>query len=141
MWEIKSKTDHLLWTVNLTSSTGLRQNKQTYNSADTNALVAAVAFGKGLSNRRPPGVTGPVQSSQPSASTIITGASAMQQVQMPGGPNQAQPMLGGVQMPQTGQPGKYKLSDILGSSWNAKGREMDCGEHIATRGAYLFAFI
>uniref|UniRef100_A0A5F8GME3 Mediator of RNA polymerase II transcription subunit 8 n=1 Tax=Monodelphis domestica TaxID=13616 RepID=A0A5F8GME3_MONDO len=36
-------------------SGGLRQNKQTFNPTDTNALVAAVAFGKGLSNWRPPG--------------------------------------------------------------------------------------
>uniref|UniRef100_A0ACB8F4G8 Uncharacterized protein n=1 Tax=Sphaerodactylus townsendi TaxID=933632 RepID=A0ACB8F4G8_9SAUR len=43
------------------------QNKQTYNTADTNALVAAVAFGK-VSMTSPPGVTGPVQSSQSGAS-------------------------------------------------------------------------
>uniref|UniRef100_A0A8C6W1S0 Mediator of RNA polymerase II transcription subunit 8 n=1 Tax=Nannospalax galili TaxID=1026970 RepID=A0A8C6W1S0_NANGA len=36
-------------------SGGLRPNKQTFNPADTNALVAAVAFGKGLSNWRPSG--------------------------------------------------------------------------------------
>lgn len=87
---------------------GLRQNKQTFNPADTNALVAAVAFGKGLSNRRPPGVAGSVQSGQPGANTIIAGASAMQQVQMSGAPNQSQPMLGGVQMPQAGQPGEHQ---------------------------------
>uniref|UniRef100_A0A8D0B3Z2 Mediator of RNA polymerase II transcription subunit 8 n=1 Tax=Salvator merianae TaxID=96440 RepID=A0A8D0B3Z2_SALMN len=58
-------------------SGGLRQNKQTYNPADTNALVAAVAFGKGLSNRRPPGVPAPVQSGQPNTNAIIAGASAM----------------------------------------------------------------
>uniref|UniRef100_A0A2K6UKH8 Mediator of RNA polymerase II transcription subunit 8 n=1 Tax=Saimiri boliviensis boliviensis TaxID=39432 RepID=A0A2K6UKH8_SAIBB len=36
-------------------SGGLRPNKQTFNPTDTNALVAAVAFGKGLSNWRPSG--------------------------------------------------------------------------------------
>ncbi|NP_776067.1 mediator of RNA polymerase II transcription subunit 8 isoform 2 [Mus musculus] len=36
-------------------SGGLRPNKQTFNPGDTNALVAAVAFGKGLSNWRPSG--------------------------------------------------------------------------------------
>ncbi|XP_066481418.1 mediator of RNA polymerase II transcription subunit 8 [Tiliqua scincoides] len=87
-------------------SGGLRQNKQTFNPADTNALVAAVAFGKGLSNRRPPGVAGPVQSGQPGTSSILAGASAMQQVQISGAPNQSQPMLGGVQMAQAGQQGK-----------------------------------
>uniref|UniRef100_A0A8C5WN28 Mediator of RNA polymerase II transcription subunit 8 n=2 Tax=Elapidae TaxID=8602 RepID=A0A8C5WN28_LATLA len=87
-------------------SGGLRQNKQTFNPADTNALVAAVAFGKGLSNRRPPGVGSSVPTSQQAANAIIAGASTMQQVQMSGAPNQPQPMLGGVQMPQAGQPGK-----------------------------------
>ncbi|TFK01918.1 ovomucoid-like [Platysternon megacephalum] len=87
-------------------SGGLRQNKQTFNPADTNALVAAVAFGKGLSNRRPPGSGGPVQASQPGAGTIIAGASGIQQVQMSGASSQQQPMLGGVQMSQASQPGK-----------------------------------
>ncbi|XP_070601166.1 mediator of RNA polymerase II transcription subunit 8 isoform X2 [Erythrolamprus reginae] len=87
-------------------SGGLRQNKQTFNPADTNALVAAVAFGKGLSNRRPPGVGSSVPTSQQAANAIIAGASTMQQVQMSGAANQTQPMLGGVQMPQAGQPGK-----------------------------------
>ncbi|XP_065529653.1 mediator of RNA polymerase II transcription subunit 8 isoform X1 [Lathamus discolor] len=87
-------------------SGGLRQNKQTFNPADTNALVAAVAFGKGLSNRRPPGSGGSVQSGQPGAGAIIAGASGMQQVPMSGAPAQQQPMLAGVQMAQAGQPGK-----------------------------------
>ncbi|XP_028643305.1 mediator of RNA polymerase II transcription subunit 8 isoform X2 [Grammomys surdaster] len=87
-------------------SGGLRPNKQTFNPADTNALVAAVAFGKGLSNWRPSGSSGPGQPSQPGAGTILAGASGLQQVQMPGAPNQQQPMLSGVQMAQSGQPGK-----------------------------------
>lgn len=86
--------------------TGLRQNKQTFNPADTNALVAAVAFGKGLSNRRPPGSGAAVQSGQPGAGAIIAGASGMQQVPMTGAPAQQQPMLAGVQMAPAGQPGK-----------------------------------
>lgn len=86
--------------------TGLRQNKQTFNPADTNALVAAVAFGKGLSNRRPPGSGASVQSGQPGAGAIIAGASGMQQVPMTGAPAQQQPMLAGVQMAPAGQPGK-----------------------------------
>ncbi|POI36136.1 hypothetical protein CIB84_000116 [Bambusicola thoracicus] len=88
-------------------SGGLRQNKQTFNPTDTNALVAAVAFGKGLSNRRPPGSGGSVQSGQPGAGAIIAGASGMQQVPMSSAPAQQQPMLAGVQMAQAGQPGKY----------------------------------
>ncbi|NWW24223.1 MED8 polymerase, partial [Aleadryas rufinucha] len=87
-------------------SGGLRQNKQTFNPADTNALVAAVAFGKGLSNRRPPGSGASVQSGQPGAGAIIAGASGMQQVPMTGAPAQQQPMLAGVQMAPAGQPGK-----------------------------------
>ncbi|XP_025062690.1 mediator of RNA polymerase II transcription subunit 8 [Alligator sinensis] len=87
-------------------SGGLRQNKQTFNPTDTNALVAAVAFGKGLSNRRPPGSGGPVQSGQPGTGPIIAGASGMQQVQISGASTPEQPMLAGVQMSQASQPGK-----------------------------------
>ncbi|CAO2588710.1 Mediator of RNA polymerase II transcription subunit 8 [Lemmus lemmus] len=87
-------------------SGGLRPNKQTFNPADTNALVAAVAFGKGLSNWRPSGSSGPGQPGQPGAGPILAGASGLQQVQMAGAPNQQQTMLSGVQMAQAGQPGK-----------------------------------
>ncbi|KAM4642264.1 mediator of RNA polymerase II transcription subunit 8 [Discoglossus pictus] len=80
---------------------GLRQNKQTYNPTDTNALVAAVAFGKGLSNRRPPG--GPMAPGQ--AGGMLQGSAGMQQVSMSLPPNQQQHM-GGVTMGQAGQPGK-----------------------------------
>lgn len=65
-----------------------------------------MAFGKGLSNRRPPGSGASVQSSQPGAGAIIAGASGMQQVPMTGAPAQQQPMLAGVQMAPAGQPGK-----------------------------------
>ncbi|PNI52650.1 MED8 isoform 1 [Pan troglodytes] len=87
-------------------SGGLRPNKQTFNPTDTNALVAAVAFGKGLSNWRPSGSSGPGQAGQPGAGTILAGTSGLQQVQMAGAPSQQQPMLSGVQMAQAGQPGK-----------------------------------
>uniref|UniRef100_A0A2K6CF69 Mediator of RNA polymerase II transcription subunit 8 n=1 Tax=Macaca nemestrina TaxID=9545 RepID=A0A2K6CF69_MACNE len=87
-------------------SGGLRPNKQTFNPTDTNALVAAVAFGKGLSNWRPSGSSGPGQPGQPGAGTILAGTSGLQQVQMAGAPSQQQPMLSGVQMAQAGQPGK-----------------------------------
>ncbi|XP_066454026.1 mediator of RNA polymerase II transcription subunit 8 [Eleutherodactylus coqui] len=83
----------------------LRQNKATYNPADTNALVVAVAFGKGLSNRRPPGPGGPMGPGQPTAGGLLPGATGMQQVPMNLPPNQ-QHMPGGVPMAQTGQPGK-----------------------------------
>ncbi|XP_053324841.1 mediator of RNA polymerase II transcription subunit 8 [Spea bombifrons] len=82
----------------------LRQNKQTYNPADTNALVAAVAFGKGLSNRRPPGPSGPVAPGQATGG-MLQGSSGMQQVPMSLPPNQQQHM-GGVPMGQANQPGK-----------------------------------
>ncbi|XP_068949292.1 mediator of RNA polymerase II transcription subunit 8 isoform X1 [Petaurus breviceps papuanus] len=88
-------------------SGGLRQNKQTFNPTDTNALVAAVAFGKGLSNWRPPGTSGPSQPGQPGAGALLAGASGMQQVQMTGTSSQQQgTLLSGVQMAQAGQPGK-----------------------------------
>ncbi|XP_072275430.1 mediator of RNA polymerase II transcription subunit 8 [Pyxicephalus adspersus] len=85
----------------------LRQNKQTYNPNDTNALVAAVAFGKGLSNRRPPGPGGPMGAGQTGASGMLPGAASMQQMSMP--PNQQQHMAG-VPMAQGGQPGKMPSS-------------------------------
>lgn len=97
--------------VLLLFSLGLRPNKQTFNPADTNALVAAVAFGKGLSNWRPSGSSGPGQPGQPGAGTILAGASGLQQVQMAGAPNQQQPMLSGVQMAQAGQPGEVTWTD------------------------------
>ncbi|KAG8555030.1 hypothetical protein GDO81_017555, partial [Engystomops pustulosus] len=83
----------------------LRQNKPTYNPADTNALVVAVAFGKGLSNRRPPGPGGPMGPGQPAGGGMLPGAAGMQQVPMNLPPNQ-QHMPGGVPMAQGGQPGK-----------------------------------
>lgn len=98
----------------LTFSSGLRPNKQTFNPADTNALVAAVAFGKGLSNWRPSGSSGPGQPGQPGAGPILAGASGLQQVQMAGAPNQQQTMLSGVQMAQAGQPGRVTWANYPG---------------------------
>lgn len=85
----------------------LRQNKQTYNPADTNALVAAVAFGKGLSNRRPPGPAGPMGAGQAGPGGMIPGSAPMQQMSMQS--NQQQHMAG-VPMAQAGQPGKIPSS-------------------------------
>ncbi|XP_030061399.1 mediator of RNA polymerase II transcription subunit 8, partial [Microcaecilia unicolor] len=82
------------------SSSGLRQNKQTFNPADTNALVAAVTFGKGLSNRRPPVAGGSVPPNQAGAGSMLGGTAGMQQVQMPIPTSQQQGMV------QPGQPGK-----------------------------------
>ncbi|XP_075688779.1 mediator of RNA polymerase II transcription subunit 8 [Rhinoderma darwinii] len=87
----------------------LRQNKPTYNPTDTNALVVAVAFGKGLSNRRPPGPGGPMGPGQSAAGGMLSGAAGMQQVSMTLQPNQ-QHMPGGVPMAQAGQPGKMPSS-------------------------------
>lgn len=48
---------------------------------------------------------------------MLAGASGLQQVQMPGAPNQQQPLLSGVQMAQAGQPGKVTWTDCTGV-WN-----------------------
>ncbi|XP_069498536.1 mediator of RNA polymerase II transcription subunit 8 [Ambystoma mexicanum] len=81
-------------------SGGLRQSKPTFNPADTSALVAAVAFGRGLSNRRPPGGPG----GQPGSGGMMSGGPSLQQVQINMGANQQQ--MGGLGMSQPGQPGK-----------------------------------
>lgn len=87
--------------------------------------MAAVAFGKGLSNWRPSGSSGPGQPGQPGAGTILAGASGLQQVQMAGAPSQQQPMLSGVQMAQAGQPGKVTgigmVADLEQGSGNKLG--------------------
>ncbi|XP_029005134.1 mediator of RNA polymerase II transcription subunit 8 isoform X2 [Betta splendens] len=84
-------------------SAAMRQNKPSFNPADTNALVGAVAFGKGLSKCRPPGPAapghpgqGPMMSSGPTLQQVTIGVSSGQQAGM-GGP---------VAPPQQGQPGK-----------------------------------
>lgn len=118
-------------------STGLRQNKQTFNPTDTNALVAAVAFGKGLSNRRPPGSGGSVQSGQPGAGAIIAGASGMQQVPMSSAPAQQQPMLAGVQMAQAGQPGKYVA--YLTVTENQEARKLNADVEILLQSLFKYS--
>ncbi|XP_078515847.1 mediator of RNA polymerase II transcription subunit 8 isoform X2 [Lissotriton helveticus] len=85
-------------------SGGLRQSKSTFNPADTSALVAAVTFGKGLSNRRPTGPGGPSVGGQPGSGGMMSGGPNLQQVQISMGQNQQQ--MAGVGMSQPGQPGK-----------------------------------
>lgn len=119
-------------------SSGLRSNKQTFNPADTNALVAAVAFGKGLSNWRPSGSSGPGQPGQPGAGTILAGTSGLQQVQMTGAPSQQQSILSGVQMAQAGQPGKVAGIDIVADLEQGSGNKPNClSLHIPRAGDFL----
>lgn len=82
----------------------LRQNKQTFNPADTNALVAAIGFGKGLSKliRQPQG--GPVPSGQSVPGGGLQGGPSLSQVTIQGGPSQ-QGLPG--QVPS--QPGKQYM--------------------------------
>lgn len=83
----------------------LRQNKPSFNPADTNALVGAVAFGKGLSKCRPPG---PVAPGHPGQGPLMGGGPTLQQVTIGGAPSQ-QGALGGAVAPQQqqqGQPGR-----------------------------------
>ncbi|XP_036427340.1 mediator of RNA polymerase II transcription subunit 8 [Colossoma macropomum] len=84
----------------------LRQNKPSFNPADTNALVAAVGFGKGLSKCRPPGPVTPGHPGQP----MMTGGPTLQQVTI-AGTSGHQPGMGasGTQQ-QPGQPGKMPSS-------------------------------
>ncbi|KAL1022661.1 hypothetical protein UPYG_G00030630 [Umbra pygmaea] len=72
----------------------LRLTKQSFNSADTNALVAAVGFGKGLSKCRPPGTVAP---GHPGQGPIMSGGPTLQQVTIG---------LGSGAPQQQGQPGK-----------------------------------
>ncbi|XP_055497485.1 mediator of RNA polymerase II transcription subunit 8 isoform X3 [Leucoraja erinacea] len=85
-------------------SGALRQNKQTFNPADTNALVAAIGFGKGLSKliRQPQG--GPVPSGQSVPGGGLQGGPSLSQVTIQGGPSQQG--LPGQVPSQQGQPGK-----------------------------------
>ncbi|XP_042190767.1 mediator of RNA polymerase II transcription subunit 8 isoform X2 [Callorhinchus milii] len=86
-------------------SGALRQSKQTFNPADTNALVAAVGFGRGLSKPiRPQGPGGPVPPGQTLPGAGLPGGPSMAQVSMQSGPNQQQGMA--AQVPPQGQPGK-----------------------------------
>ncbi|XP_072295292.1 mediator of RNA polymerase II transcription subunit 8 isoform X2 [Eucyclogobius newberryi] len=85
-------------------SAALRQNKPSFNPADTIALVGAVAFGKGLSKCRPPG---PVAPGLPGQGSMMSGGPTLQQVTIGGGSGQ-QSMGGPVS--QQGQPGKMPSS-------------------------------
>lgn len=83
----------------------IRQNKPSFNSNDTSALVAAVAFGKGLSKCRPPGQGPP---GHPGQGPMMSGGPSLQQVTI-GGAQQSG--MGGQGPPQQqGQPGKMPSS-------------------------------
>lgn len=81
----------------------VRQNKPSFNPADTNALVGAVAFGKGLSKCRPPG---PVAPGHPGQGPMMSSGPTLQQVTIGGGSNQQAGMGGPVAQQQQGQPGR-----------------------------------
>ncbi len=87
--------------LNRCFSSALRQNKPSFNPADTNALVAAVGFGKGLSKCRPPGAVPPGHPGQPMMSTGPT----LQQVTIAGTTGHQAGMGGPVAQQQPGQPG------------------------------------
>ncbi|XP_038572722.1 mediator of RNA polymerase II transcription subunit 8-like isoform X1 [Micropterus salmoides] len=88
-------------------SAAIRQNKPSFNPADTNALVGAVAFGKGLSKCRPPGPGAPGHSGQ---GPMMSGGPTLQQVTIGGGSGQQAGMGGPVAPQQQGQPGKMPSS-------------------------------
>ncbi|XP_029542403.1 mediator of RNA polymerase II transcription subunit 8-like [Oncorhynchus nerka] len=83
-------------------SAAIRQNKPSFNTADTNALVAAVGFGKGLSKCRPPG---PVAPGHPGQGSMMSGGPTLQQVTIGGGSGPQQGMGPGAPQ-QQGQAGK-----------------------------------
>uniref|UniRef100_A0A8C1ZMM0 Mediator of RNA polymerase II transcription subunit 8 n=1 Tax=Cyprinus carpio TaxID=7962 RepID=A0A8C1ZMM0_CYPCA len=83
-------------------TSALRQNKPSFNPADTNALVAAVGFGKGLSKCRPPGS---VPSGHPGQPMMSTGPT-LQQVTIAGTTGHQAGMGGQGTQQQPGQPGK-----------------------------------
>ncbi|XP_061895422.1 mediator of RNA polymerase II transcription subunit 8 [Entelurus aequoreus] len=84
-------------------SLAMRQNKASFNPADTNALVGAVAFGKGLSKCRPPG---PLPPGHPGQGPMMSGGPTLQQVTIGGGVGQQGALGGPVPPQQQGQPGK-----------------------------------
>ncbi|KAJ8279397.1 hypothetical protein COCON_G00064630 [Conger conger] len=83
-----------------TESAAMRQNKPSFNPADTTALVAAVGFGKGLAKCRPPG---PVAPGQPGQGPMMSGGPTLQQVTIAGSSGQ-QTAIGAPGPPQ--QPGQ-----------------------------------
>lgn len=99
----------------LFSFSASRQNKPSFNPADTNALVGAVAFGKGLSKCRPPG---PVAPGMPGQGPMMSGGPTLQQVTIGGGSGQQAAMGGPVPPQQQGQQGEgtlTKASDLFDS--------------------------
>uniref|UniRef100_A0A3Q4HL03 Mediator of RNA polymerase II transcription subunit 8 n=1 Tax=Neolamprologus brichardi TaxID=32507 RepID=A0A3Q4HL03_NEOBR len=88
-------------------SAAMRQSKPSFNPADTNALVSAVAFGKGLSKCRPPGPVAPGHQGQGS---MMSGGPTLQQVTIGGGSGQQAGMGGPVAQQQQGQTGKMPSS-------------------------------
>lgn len=87
-------------------SGNLRQTKPSYNLADTNALVAAVTYGKGLSNRRPQGPGGSLPPGQPAAAGI---AGNLSQVTIASAAGQ-QPVQQGVAQQQGKMPSNIKTN-------------------------------
>ncbi|KAJ8375261.1 hypothetical protein SKAU_G00058410 [Synaphobranchus kaupii] len=86
-----------------TESAAMRQNKPSFNPADTTALVAAVGFGKGLAKCRPPG---PVAPGQPGQGPMMAGGPTLQQVTIAGSSGPQAAIGGPVPPQQPGQPGK-----------------------------------
>ncbi|XP_062852601.1 mediator of RNA polymerase II transcription subunit 8 [Trichomycterus rosablanca] len=84
----------------------LRQNKPWFNPADTNALVAAVGFGKGLSKCRPPAPVAPGHPGQ----AMMTGGPTLQQVTIAGASSHQAGIGGAVAQQAPGQPGKIPSS-------------------------------
>jgi hypothetical protein len=97
-----------LYLCTLHSVLAIRQNKPSFNPADTNALVAAVGFGKGLSKCRPPGPVAPGHTGQ---GPMMSGGPTLQQVTIGGGSGQQQGMGPGAPQ-QQGQPGMKILNVI-----------------------------
>ena len=97
-----------LYLCTLLSVLAIRQNKPSFNPADTNALVAAVGFGKGLSKCRPPGPVAPGHTGQ---GPMMSGGPTLQQVTIGGGSGQQQGMGPGAPQ-QQGQPGMKILNVI-----------------------------
>lgn len=84
------------------SASALRQNKQWFNPTDTNALVAAVGFGKGLSKCRPPTSVAPGHPGQ----NMMAGGPTLQQVTIAGAPGHQAGIGASVAQQQPGQPGR-----------------------------------
>uniref|UniRef100_A0A3B5LD52 Mediator of RNA polymerase II transcription subunit 8 n=1 Tax=Xiphophorus couchianus TaxID=32473 RepID=A0A3B5LD52_9TELE len=91
----------------ISNSWSSRLNKPSFNPGDTNALVAAVAFGKGLSKCRPPG---PMAPGHPGQGPMMSGGPTLQQVTIGGGGGQQAGMGGPGAPQQQGQPGKMPSS-------------------------------